>query len=516
MILLRTIDELAESSETSRLAKVLDRIIFVFLVLMVLFAPHSIAATQSAWLIGMLAWVIRLFVSPRPRPRLTSVGIALFALFGWSAISSFFSYEPLVSIDKLRAVAVFLVFVYALNAIKNRRTAYLLAALLIGSCMISVAWTPIQKIIGRGVEVHGIIPGSALDQLKIVEGDTLLRVNRKRISSPSDILDALAQQPTAKLEAHRSDYSVFVEIRREQLAEGDAATALGFTSWNRSSNFRAAGFYGHYTTYAEVLQLIGALIFGLLVASLMLRAGTSRVAILAVCLTATAFALLLTVTRASQLGFIISSMVIVLLGASRKFVLIAVAIAVPLSMVGLYVLQSQRKVGFFDGNDGSIQYRQMMLRDGYRLLKENPRHLLVGVGLDSIKTHWEEWGMYDKGFQPMGHFHSTPLQLAVERGLPALLIWIIVLALYARTLWRALKRSGPDWRLRGILLGCLGGLAGFVASGMVHYNLGDAEVAMIFYFLMALGVKLSLLDREEILLIDSPLLKIDDRPDNFA
>jgi hypothetical protein len=50
---------------------------------------------------------------------------------------------------------------------------------------------------------------------------------------------------------------------------------------------------------------------------------------------------------------------------------------------------------------------------------------------------------------------------------------------------------------------------------MVHYNLGDTEVAMIFYFLMALGVKLSLLDREEILLIDSPLLN-PERGQHFA
>lgn len=515
MTLLRIIDELAESSESGGLARLLDRIIFVFLSLMVFFAPHSIAATQSAWLIGMLAWIVRLFVSPRLPVRLTSVGVALFVLFGWSAVSSLFSYEPLVSIDKLRAVAVFLVFIYALNAIKNKRTAYVMAFLLIGSCMISVAWTPVQKLIGRGVEVHGIVPGGALEQLKILDGDTLLRLNGKKVGDPDEITRALSEQPSAKLEVFRTDYSLFVEIRRDQLAAGDPATALGFTSWKRSSNFRAAGFYGHYTTYAEVLQLIGALIFGLLVTGFILPSEWRWFVILAVCLAATAFALLLTVTRASQLGFIISSMAIVLLGASRKFLLITVAIAIPFSLVGLYVLQSQRKVGFFDAKDGSIQYRQMMLRDGYRLITENPRHMIVGVGLDSIKTHWEEWGMYDKGFQPLGHFHSTPLQLAVERGIPALLLWLIVLGLYTRTLWRAFKQPASDWRLRGILLGCLGGLAGFFASGIVHYNLGDTEVAMIFYFLMALGVKLSILDRENLLLIDSPLLA-DDRNKHFA
>ena len=109
----------------------------------------------------------------------------------------------------------------------------------------------------------------------------------------------------------------------------------------------------------------------------------------------------------------------------------------------------------------------------------------------------------------MGHFHSTPLQLAVERGIPALLIWLMVLGLYFRTLWRGLRRSrsGDDWRSRGILLGCIGSLVGFFASGLVHYNLGDQEVAMVFFILMAFGVKLSdLPPPDDLLIADSPIL----------
>jgi len=36
----------------------------------------------------------------------------------------------------------------------------------------------------------------------------------------------------------------------------------------------------------------------------------------------------------------------------------------------------------------------------------------------------------------------------------------------------------------------LGGLAGFFASGLVHYNWGDSEVVMIFYFIMGLSLVL--------------------------
>jgi hypothetical protein len=33
-------------------------------------------------------------------------------------------------------------------------------------------------------------------------------------------------------------------------------------------------------------------------------------------------------------------------------------------------------------------------------------------------------------------------------------------------------------------------LIGFFTSGLVHYNLGDAEVAMVFFILMGIGVSL--------------------------
>jgi hypothetical protein len=36
----------------------------------------------------------------------------------------------------------------------------------------------------------------------------------------------------------------------------------------------------------------------------------------------------------------------------------------------------------------------------------------------------------------------------------------------------------------GILLGTLGALTAFLASSLVNYNYGDAEVAMMFWFLM--------------------------------
>jgi len=208
------------------------------------------------------------------------------------------------------------------------------------------------------------------------------------------------------------------------------------------------------------------------------------------CLAAMCLALLLTVTRASQLALLISGGVIVLVGLGRRWLVAAAAIGLPVVIIGLLFLQQSRQVGFFDSGDDSIRWRQTVWREGFDLWTSSPRNFIVGVGMDSIQRYAPEWHLFDNGRLNMGHFHSTPLNLVVERGLPALLLWLIVLGVYARTLWRGL-RTADDWRSRGILLGCLGGMIGFFASGFVHYNLGDQEVAMMFFLLMGLGVKVA-------------------------
>ena len=79
--------------------------------------------------------------------------------------------------------------------------------------------------------------------------------------------------------------------------------------------------------------------------------------------------------------------------------------------------------------------------------------------------------------------------IALERGVPALLVWLALIGAYARTLWRT-RRLVPNenWIERGIVLGSLGGLLGFMTSGVVHYNWGDSEVVMILYLLMGLSL----------------------------
>ena len=73
--------------------------------------------------------------------------------------------------------------------------------------------------------------------------------------------------------------------------------------------------------------------------------------------------------------------------------------------------------------------------------------------------------------------------------MPSLTVWLILMGMYARMLWRLRRQlSKDDWIERGVVLGALGGLIGFMLSGFVHYNWGDSEVVMIFYLIMGLSL----------------------------
>lgn len=502
------LDRIADIKTEKTFAKWLERIAFIFLILMILSAPHSIAATQTAWLTGMFAWFIRIFIKPRPKLVRTPLDMALWTFFGWTVLTAIFSYAPDISIDKLRNATLFLIFYFIINVVRTRRAVFFLTFALIFSAMFVVLWTPVDRITGRGVQIVGIKPHSPFAKAALMEGDTILQINKRKISAPEDLIAELERRETVSVVANRQDYNVEVLIKRADLLNGKTANEkLGIDDWRRSRIWRAQGFFSHFTTFAEVLQLIASLAFGLFTALLSFKFSNRkrkngfhlidyRVILLAIVIAGMALALLLTVTRASQAAFLLSALTIVLINGNRKLILVCAAALLPLALAAVFLLQQNRQIGVVDAKDGSTQYRLMMYRDGFRLWTASPRNFIFGVGMDSIKRYWREWDLYDKGWQPMGHFHSTPVQLAVERGFPAIILWFWILWIYARTLWKSLKSKirnpkSVGWREKGTLLGAVGGLTGFFASGFVHYNYGDAVIAMVFFIIMGLSFKLT-------------------------
>ena len=475
----------------------LDRAVIGCLFLIALFAPHSIAATQTAWLLGMVLWLARILVYPRPKFFRSPVDYALLGFFVLSGVSAVFSYTPIMSIGKMRAASLFTIVYLVSQNVRTWREVRLLALTLIASCMINVFFTAGQVAIGKGVKVQGVSPASPLTKAvfhtrtvmqpaPIANGDTIWQLDGKPIDSPQELAAALAAgEAPAKVRIYRVEWTPELEIPRGQLLPGtNALEQLGITDWSRGRDWRATGFYNHWVTYAEVLQLIASLAFGIFLALTQKKNLTGALLLLAIA--GLGFALAMTVTRASWIGFAVSAAVMLLLTASRRTILIAAACAIPLVLASVVFLQQKRGISFIDKSDQSTSWRQTVWEEGFALLVSKPRHLLVGVGLDSIKGHWREWGLFDNGRQPIGHMHSNLLQIALERGIPALIVWLILIGIYVRMLWRIARREAVEDFPRGLAIGALGGAVGFFTSGLVHYNWGDSEVVTVLYFIMGL------------------------------
>jgi hypothetical protein len=458
----------------------------ICLLLMALAAPLSIAATQTAWAFGLLFWVIRSCIV-KPRPAFEKLDLAIYAFVGLSLISSFFSYEPGVSLRKMVAVSLVTIVYLAATNLKERRMLHQMLVLLLAGCFIACMWTFATLAVGKNLKVTKLSSDSPLRAAGIEENDTILTARGESIQLPGDLGSVFAEwsgDEQIPIKVYRHELLITYNVPRAEYRDWDS---LGILGWARGRDTRASGFFGHYTTFAEALQLLASVAAALLI---VVPGGpfTRNRVLLGLLIVSAGTALFLSLTRASWLSFLISISIITFIGASRRIILICAVIAIPVVIGGLIFLQQKRQVGFFDSGDGSTKWRQMVWRESFNVLTSSPRHLVIGIGMDSIKTHWQDWGMFDNGHQPLGHLHNVYLQIAFERGLPTLIAWLAWMAFYLSLLWKNIRDDSFDWPARGLLIGAFGGTVGFLASGVVHYNWGDSEIVMILYLIMGMSL----------------------------
>jgi hypothetical protein len=452
-------------------------------------APHSIAGGQGGFLAAALFWLLSCAFAGRIAIKRTPLDWPLLGLFAWATLSAAFSYERLVSFDGLRGLAFFSIFYFvATRASEGRRTRQL-AFTLILSCLVNVGYTFYQKAVGDGLRIDSMSANSRLARIGLMPGDVLLTADGKPIKSLeelSNLIDAGAPETKVKIGFRRGELMLDQDLNRkhiERIKDASGAARFGITV-ARARDFRAHGFYNHYATYAEVLQLIASLAFGFLLACPR-QQSRLLIALAAIGLALTA-ALIFTATRAPLAALMISIFAMVMMARGlRRYALIAlIIVALP---VGVYAIAKWRGVGFFDKNDGSVTWRLEVWQEGIGLSLKHP---IFGIGKGSERKHWREWGLYRNGELPPGHFHCTPLQIAVWWGMPAVLLYAGVMFQALRMLFGFLRKAQGeiDWQRFAIVLGALGGLIGFNISSLVHFNFGDGEVAMALWLILGLAM----------------------------
>jgi len=140
---------------------------------------------------------------------------------------------------------------------------------------------------------------------------------------------------------------------------------------------------------------------------------------------------------------------------------------------------TERVYSIFDPHDATRLDRVAMLHVGQRMVATYP---LTGVGPTMVERRYREFLASNEDQHVNPHLHNVPMQIAAERGLPALAVWLAFIVTLGVGLIRRLKV--PEARfLAAAAISCI---IAMLAAGQFEYNFGDSEFLMLFLVFMTL------------------------------
>ena len=234
---------------------------------------------------------------------------------------------------------------------------------------------------------------------------------------------------------------------------------------------RPRGFLGHYMTFSGLLMIAIAIA----VARLLFSTSGRTWAVLV--MPALAVAVALTFTRSAEVGVCAAVALLLALRDFRLVALLPIVAAIFFALSPLSV--QQRFVSMFDAKDPNRIDRIAMLHIGERMIAAHP---LTGVGPNMVERQYASYRGPDAVNRINPHLHNNPLQIAAERGLPALALWLWFIVALTRALWLRYQ-AGPD---RFLAAAGLASIAALLTAGLFEYNFGDSEVQMLFLIVVTL------------------------------
>jgi len=188
------------------------------------------------------------------------------------------------------------------------------------------------------------------------------------------------------------------------------------------------------------------------------------------------FALLFTFTRSAWVGACVGIGLLFLLRDFRLLGLLPVVLGLFLAFAPAAL--TARLYSTFSLTDPSNMDRVAMMKSGFHIIKDDP---LTGVGPDMIIQVYPGYRDKNAVNQLNPHLHNVPLQIAAERGLPALAVWIWFIATLVRDFLRRRHADFPSLSNTGIAV-----IGAMLAAGLFEYNFGDSEFLMMFLVLVTL------------------------------
>ena len=239
---------------------------------------------------------------------------------------------------------------------------------------------------------------------------------------------------------------------------------------------RAHGTVGHYMTYAGLLMLTAGIAIGTLLFAR--RAEAFRAPKRALVRTWPAFILVLLIaglavsfSRNAWVGAAAAATLLLVLRDVRLVWILPVAFVLALALAPARI--AHRFTSIFNVQDATNRDRIAMLESGLRMVHDHP---WFGVGPNMVERVYPQYREPFAVQRDRPHLHDVPMQIAAERGLPALIVWLWFIAVLLRGLW---GRFAQDRNRRAAAAG-LAALAGMLAAGLFEHNFGNSEFLMLF------------------------------------
>lgn len=266
------------------------------------------------------------------------------------------------------------------------------------------------------------------------------------------------------------------------LAAGALVTSLiGFyqmitASGGGTSHMRLTGNLSHYMTAGGVLMITSLMLLAVSFFADIKKTRYLAGGVALILLIALAF----TQTRNTYLG-LAAGLIILLFSWRRGFVFLLPFILSLAILISPPIVR-ERIFKIADMQDATIQSRFYMVEAGKGMIADYP---LFGVGLNQVENLYSHYRPEaDTRIAP--HLHNNLMQIAAERGLPALAAWLAFMLILFRNIYRkiSLKEISP-WG-KTIASGSLAVIIALFVAGLFEYNFGDSEVQMLFFLCIAL------------------------------
>jgi putative inorganic carbon (hco3(-)) transporter len=250
---------------------------------------------------------------------------------------------------------------------------------------------------------------------------------------------------------------------------------------------RIRGPFSHYMTFSGFL-----LVCDLLLLASMVYAGRWRTPWRWVALAAINAALLGSYTRNAWVALALSLTLMIAFRAPRLLLAYLPATVLFIALAPVPILH--RVVSIVDLRDASNYDRLCMLEAGLTMVRQRP---VFGVGPDLVARFYPIYRAPAAPRYEVPHLHNTLLQIAAERGLPALGAYLAMTLVAAAVAWRAFVREGGRRGPRADLyMGVLLALLAFNLAGLFENNWGDTEVQRPILFVLAIPFCLRAAERE--------------------